>query len=143
MRPVVLAALIAAAALPAWAQGEMKEVESPGAAKHQDRAYRTDTVEVPLKAAGETGNEVEYMVQMKAGDSLVYSLESPAGSDVWHEFHGHTPTAVTFYKKADGVAHHGSLTAPFDGSHGWYLENRSKTPVTVRLTLTGFYEPES
>ena len=66
--------------------------------------------------------------------------EAPAGSDVWHEFHGHTPQTVTFYKKAAGVTHHGSLTAPFDGIHGWYFENRSKAPVTVRLRLSGFYE---
>ena len=76
----------------------------------------------------------------KAGDVLVYSLEAPADANLWHEFHGHTPQTVTFYKKADGAAHHGSLTAPFDGIHGWYYENRTRAPVVVRMRLSGFYE---
>ena len=47
---------------------------------------------------------------------------------------------MTFYKKAGGAAHHGSLAAPFDGIHGWYYENRTARPVTVRLKLSGYYE---
>jgi hypothetical protein len=33
------------------------------------------------------------------------------------------------------------LTAPFDGVHGWYLQNQSDHPVVVRLQLAGFYTP--
>jgi hypothetical protein len=123
-------------------QSKLKEVGSPGAAKHNADAYRSDVVDVPLKAAGDAGkgHEVEYMVRMKAGDVLVYSWEAPAGADVWHEFHGHTAQTVTFYKKAAGAAHQGALTAPFEGIHGWYYENRTKAPVTVRLKLSGYYE---
>lgn len=137
-----LATVVASVSSPAAAQGKLQEVASPGAARHSAAAFRTDMIEVPLKAAGDPGkgHQIEYMVRMKAGDVLVYSLEAPADADLWHEFHGHTPQAVTFYKKAAGPAHHGSLTAPFDGIHGWYYENRTKAPVTVRLKLSGFYE---
>lgn len=136
----VIAVSLAAPA--AGQQGKLKEVESPGAAIHKTAAFRTDLIRVPLKAAADPkkGHEIEYMVRMKAGDTLVYSWETPTGSDVWHEFHGHTPQTVTFYKKAGGTTHHGSLTAPFDGIHGWYFENRTKKPVTVRLKLGGYYE---
>jgi hypothetical protein len=145
MRRFALAGLVILAAglsSPAAAQSKLKEVESPGAARHSASAFRTDVVEVPLKAAGDPGkgHEIEYMVRMKAGDVLVYSLEAPTDANLWHEFHGHTPQSVTFYKKAAGPTHHGSLTAPFDGIHGWYYENRTKAPVTVRMKLSGFYE---
>ncbi len=33
----------------------------------------------------------------------------------------------------------GALTAPFTGLHGWYWENPTQAPVTVRLTTSGFY----
>jgi len=123
-------------------QPKLKEVDSPGAAIHRPGPFRSDVIRVPLKAAADPGkgHEVEYMVRMKTGDSLVYSWETAPGSDVWHEFHGHTPQTVTFYKKAGGTSHHGSLTAPFDGIHGWYFENRTKRPVSVRLRLSGYYE---
>ncbi|CAN5128838.1 hypothetical protein BH11PSE2_BH11PSE2_11250 [soil metagenome] len=121
---------------------KLTEVASPGAAKDHAAAYRTDIIEVPLAAAGDPkkGHEVEYMVRMKSGDPLVYSWDAPATANVWHEFHGHTPTTVTFYKKASGAAHRGSLTAPFDGIHGWYFENRTDKPVVIRIHLSGFYE---
>jgi hypothetical protein len=138
-----LGVTIAFIGAPSMAQEtKLKEVASEGAAKHQSATYRSDAVEVPLQAAGAagSGHKVEYMVRMKAGDVLVYSWEAPAGADVWHEFHGHTADAVTFYKKAAGAAHHGSLTAPFDGIHGWYYENRTNAPVGVRLKLSGYYE---
>lgn len=141
--PTVLSVALAIACIgaPGMAQqSKLKEVTSPGAAKPQAAAYRSDTVEVALNAGGGAGHKVEYMVRMKAGDVLVYSWEAPAGADLWHEFHGHTADSVTFYKKAAGAPHHGSLSAPFDGIHGWYYENRTKTPVTVRLKLSGYYE---
>jgi len=144
MRPLYLlglASLCASLNGPAVAlSGKLKEVESPGAARHHDKTYRSDTIEVSLKAAGEPGHKIESMVRMKSGDLLVYSWEAPPGTEIWHEFHGHSTGTVTFYKKAAGPAHHGALTAPFDGVHGWYYENRTKAPVTVRLKLSGYYE---
>lgn len=44
------------------------------------------------------------------------------------------------YKKEWANADHGALRAPFDGSHGWYLQNNAGEPVAVRLRLGGFYE---
>lgn len=120
---------------------KLTEVESPGAAKEHDAAYRTDTVQVRLAAAGDSagGHRTEYMVQMNAGDPLVYSWTAAGAEDFWHEFHGHTPQTVTFYEKAAGGSHQGSLTAPFDGIHGWYFENRTAKPVVVEIRLGGFY----
>jgi hypothetical protein len=34
---------------------------------------------------------------------------------------------------------HGSLVASFSGEHGWYWVNISEKPVTITLTVAGFY----
>jgi hypothetical protein len=92
---------------------------------------------------------LEYMIRMKAGDTVVYSWEVKGISDPqsFHsEFHGHTDAApgqagdLMFYEKAAGAQASGSLIGPWPGIHGWYWLNKSKAPVTVRLRLAGFYE---
>jgi hypothetical protein len=124
-----------------FAQSDLAEVASPGAAHERATTFRTDTIDLTLQPAGDRGrrNETEYMVHMQPDDTLVYSLVSANGPALYHEFHGHTGEKVTFYKKATGPAHHGSLKAPFEGEHGWYLENKTDKPVTVQLKLSGFY----
>ena len=108
--------------------------------------YRIDVVDVPL---GGKGAEIEYMIRMKAGDTLVYSWEVLGISDPQSfltEFHGHTDAApggrgdLMFYEKGAGAEAGGSLIAPWLGTHGWYWQNKSKGAVTVRLRMAGFYE---
>ena len=45
------------------------------------------------------------------------------------------------YRLGLGNTAQGTLAAPFDGVHGWYLQNQSTRPVVVRLQLAGFYTP--
>ena len=45
-----------------------------------------------------------------------------------------------FYEKAAGSKAGGSLIAPWQGTHGWYWQNKSDAPVVVRLRMAGFYE---
>ena len=147
MRFQIAPAIVLAATLGSLTAGpvsaqDLKETTFPDAARHQPTTFRTDTIKVSLGAAKDARrrDKTEYAVKMKPGDTLVYSLKLPAGSDVYHEFHGHDDAQVTFYKKETGVAHHGSLTAPFAGDHGWYFENRTAKPVVAELKLSGFYE---
>ena len=107
--------------------------------------YRTDVIDVPIRGNG----ELEYMVQMKAADTMVYSWEVLSIGDpqsFYTEFHGHTEVApgrpgdLMFYEKASGSTGSGSLIAPWRGIHGWYWQNKHEAPVTVRLRLAGFYE---
>ena len=108
--------------------------------------YRTDVIDVPIQ-----GNNagLEYMIRMKAGDTVVYSWDvlSIGDPQSFHtEFHGHTDVTsgqagdLMFYEKAAGSKASGSLIAPWQGIHGWYWQNKSGAPVTVRLRLAGFYE---
>jgi hypothetical protein len=107
--------------------------------------YRADVIDVPIQANG----ALEYMILMKAGDTVVYSWEVPGigNPQSFHsEFHGHTEVApgqagdLMFYEKAAGTKANGALIAPWQGIHGWYWQNKSEAPVTVRLRMAGFYE---
>ena len=104
-------------------------------------AFRSDTVEIALAPASETGSRVEYKVDVGAGDALVYSIS--ADLPVISEFHGeaHATKTVVFYREETAMAaSHGQFVAPMSGAHGWYLANPHDKPVTVRLKLSGFYK---
>jgi len=129
---------------------EWKELEMPQGgvdiARSYDRPFRTDTIDIPL--AAEDG-DLEYKLKMREGDSVVYSwrvLEIDNPEWFYSEFHGHTePTPgsageVMFYRKESGASDNGYFVAPFEGIHGWYLQNQSEHPVVVRLEVAGFYE---
>jgi hypothetical protein len=132
---------------PVAAQPEWKEVPlKDGTYRQYQATHRTDSVDIPVRP---NGGEIEYMVKMKQGDSMVYSwraVDIAAPNRLTSEFHGHTDRApgttgtLIFYRKGTGGTESGSLIAPFDGTHGWYLKNDTDRPVVVRLTLAGFYE---
>jgi hypothetical protein len=106
--------------------------------------WRTDTVQVPVPA----GKGLEYKLTMRAGETLVYNIAFSGLSDpaaMISEFHGHTPQVdgvgdLMFYSKTGGSPQSGAFTAPWDGIHGWYLENDSPAEVVATLELAGFYE---
>ena len=84
------------------------------------------------------GNELEYKVRMKKDATLIYEwsvadLENP--EEFYYDFHGHTVVegqemTVATYKQATGRSAKGALTAPFDGVHGWFLQNQSAKAVS-------------
>jgi hypothetical protein len=156
MMSAVLAALVVGSAPVAFTRGDQaalpaqppqwKEVPlQPGIYRQAEAAPQTDTVDVPVRP---NGGEIEYMVNMKQGDTIVYSwraLEIADAAKLTSEFHGHTERApgtsgtLVFYRKATGAGEHGSLVAPFDGTHGWYFKNDTAAAVVVRVTITGFF----
>lgn len=117
-----------------------------GVIKVQPARWKSETIDIPVPG---NGGELEYKLQMKKGDGLVYSISY---GDLEHpglmisEFHGHTPKDtdgvgdLMFYSKAAGATQNGNFSAPWDGIHGWYLKNDSKKDVTVKLEVAGFYE---
>jgi hypothetical protein len=87
---------------------------------------------------------IEYKYQLEKGASMLYSWQASAA--VIHDFHGEhsgavgqgTPEAETYDKQQRQQAS-GSLTAPFTGIHGWYWENPGGSPITIRVTSSGYY----
>jgi hypothetical protein len=123
----------------------------PGAAQVLAREYgapfRSDTIDIPLKGADSTGSELEYKVRMKPGATLVYSWSVKAPpEEFYYDFHSQQlpspgpKEVVISHKSGLGIGGNGSLVAPFEGIHGWYLQNQSAKPVVVHLKLSGFYE---
>jgi len=121
----------------------------PGAARAYEEPYRTDTFDLTLDPSGQDGSEIEYLVRMKAGETLVYSwtAKGAPGEAIYSDFHGATGSGAghqaVSYREGMGDAAAGSLIAPFDGIHGWLFKNDSDKPVTVSLRLAGFYELRS
>jgi hypothetical protein len=120
-------------------------------AREYEIGFRTDTIEIPLRSGDDRtrGNELEYKVRMKQGATLIYEwtvegLTNP--EEFYYDFHGHTLSetreamTVATYKQATGLSAKGALTAPFDGVHGWYLQNQGVPAVVVKVKLSGFYE---
>lgn len=83
---------------------------------------------------------VEYKMTMKRGGEVKYSWKVEGGV-VNYDMHG-TPGSgkETSYKTQRGVAgDEGTLTAAFDGSHGWFWRNRGKQDVKITLDTEGAY----
>jgi hypothetical protein len=112
----------------------------------QAKRYQIDSREMKL-APGE-GMEIKY--NMKKGAGLIYSWT--ASAPVFFEFHGEPNVkpkgkeGTDYYESYDledkvpqGEAH-GTFIAPSSGLHGWFWENKSPNPVTLKLTSAGFYD---
>lgn len=102
--------------------------------------WRSDEMTITL--APHSGTEVK--AHMKAGDRFVFRWESKGGP-VKVDMHGERLDAkadefTTYWEEKELSSAQGSLTAPFDGKHGWYWRNRGETPVTVTVRTSGFYK---
>jgi len=114
-------------------------------------AFRTDEITLSLSPMDvEEGAEIEYAIRMKPGQTLVYSWTATGDLEpdgFYVDFHGHPPAEPDFqvmaYREWVGREGHGALTSPFEGTHGWFFQNRSMAPATVTLRLAGFYELRS
>jgi hypothetical protein len=111
---------------------------TPGAVSPQAGAYKQDAVEFTLAP----GEGMEYKYRLEKAQGFVYSWT--ASAPVHFEMHS-VPDgapkefAETFEKLDDRPAGHGSYTAPFSGIHGWYWQNRTKEPVTLKFAAAGFF----
>lgn len=117
--------------------------------RRYDTPFRRDTVHITLHYPGAGPYSLEYKVRMKRGATLVYAwrvLDPPSREPLYTEFHGHTigspqTMKVQYYGKGKAAADSGALIAPFDGIHGWFVDNQVlDRPITVELKLAGFYE---
>ncbi len=116
-------------------------------AQSQDAPFRTDTIDIALVAKGDKSgrSDLEYKVAMKTGGTIVYAWSADAEdgallSDLHAETLPEPDVKVYAFKQSTAPAANGSLTAPIDAPHGWYFQNKSDKPVTIRLKLAGYYE---
>lgn len=100
--------------------------------------YRRDTLTVTLPP----GKGAEVKTLLKSGDGMVFHWK--ATGDVALDMHGERTgikNAWTSYA-VEGAQREasGTFVAPFDGSHGWYWQNRGTDPITVEIEVSGFQE---
>jgi len=118
-------------------------VPLPNPAVHQieERPIQTRTMDVTLGGNQET----EIKTVLKTSKVIVYHWQTDGGL-VYSDLHGHDPAAgsdffVRYREDQEGATEAtGSLVAPFDGEHGWYWLNLSDEPVTITLTVIGFFD---
>ena len=118
-------------------------VPLPNPAVHQseDRPIQTRTLTLTLEA----GQETEVKTVLRTSKVILYTWKAEGGP-VYCDLHGHDPAAgseffVRYREDQEGATEvTGSLVAPFDGEHGWYWLNIHDGPVTITLTVTGFFD---
>lgn len=103
-------------------------------------AGRSDETQITLRP--DQGLEVK--LRMRRGAQARYGWTVNAGH-VNFDTHGEPPNAARGFYHGYGTgraatADQGTLTAAFDGTHGWFLRNRSGRTVTVTLRTEGDYE---
>lgn len=99
--------------------------------------YLEDKAEIIL----EPGKGVEYKYKMDKGDSMLFSWT--ASGYLMYDLHGEPtggkPGYFESHEKGVSGEGHGTLIAPFTGTHGWFWENQGVTPVTITLATAGYY----
>jgi hypothetical protein len=102
--------------------------------------FKLDVYEITLQPY----EYVEYKYHLEHGATLLYSWR--ASAPLVQDLHGEREGGATdggpaeeSFDKQDRREATGSLTAPFTGIHGWYWENPSGAPISIRLTSSGFY----
>lgn len=117
--------------------GDPIPLPNPAVVQIKSVAPSTRTLTVKLGRDEQT----EIKTVLEAAQVVVYSWK--ADGDVYTDFHGHEPSAgkafVRYEEQQSGREGNGSLVAPFAGEHGWYWLNLADGPVTITLTVTGYY----
>jgi hypothetical protein len=94
------------------------------------------TISIPARSSS------EYKINIAKEASIEYSWETDKGK-LFFDFHGEPKGDMTgyfkSYKKDTSEKYQGPLTAPFEGTHGWYWKNSNTHNVVVTLKLKGSY----
>src|SRR5690606_23157458 len=120
--------------------GEPVPLPNPAVHQAAEEPPATEELTIEIPAEGET----EIKLWMTTAKAVTYSWSIDRGT-IYSDFHGHTPDAgpnffVRYIEHQETGGGNGSLVAPFDGEHGWYWLNYNDFPVTVTLTVTGYFD---
>ena len=101
----------------------------------------TDTIKITLPARGDT----EYKLHIVKDATFHYSWKTDRNdAELFFDFHadpkGDTTGYFKSFEKSTDSQSSGSLTAIFEGSHGWYWKNNNNYPVNITLNVKGDYQ---
>lgn len=107
------------------------------AASQGDMSSETLTFEIPEYEG------IEVKALMDEGKGMSFSWHTDGG-ELYMDMHGeklNVTDEFESYKKAKAIsADSGIFQAPFQGTHGWYWQNMSDEPITVTVSVAGFYQ---
>jgi len=120
--------------------GDPTPLPNPAVFQDQAEAPKTRTLTIELPSDGET----EVKLKLQEGKVAMFSWQVDQGT-LYVDMHGHDPSFgpdffVRYKEEDEGTGGHGSLTAPFSGEHGWFWLNYNEFPVTITLTVTGYFD---
>ncbi len=119
-----------------------KPIEANNTAPKEQFSKRQDTIKITVPAK----KGIEYKFKILKYGSVKYEWSTDKGI-VYIDFHGEVkqenPPENVFYESytlaySNNMA--GTLTAPFEGKHGWYFRNETNEDIVVTLRLKGEYE---
>jgi hypothetical protein len=120
--------------------GEPTPLPNPAVYQEQDAAPQTRTMTIQIPAV--RGTEVKTVLQ--EAKVIVFSWKVDGGQSVQVDFHGHDPSIgegfVRYRLDDETSSGRGSLVAPFGGEHGWYWLNYNTEPISITLTVTGYFD---
>jgi hypothetical protein len=118
--------------------GEPIPLPNPAVSQIKMVDAQTRTMKVTLQEDQET--EIKAIL----GKSQVILYSWQADGEVYTDFHGHEPDSgnafVRYEEQQSGASGRGSLVAPFAGEHGWFWLNIAGKPVTITLTISGYFD---
>ena len=121
--------------------GVKRPAEADNPPPAQQYEIREDSVQVTVPA----GKGIEYKIYMLKHGTVKYEWTTDKDL-VYFDFHGEVneavPTKDTYYESY-AIAYSnnmvGTLLAPYEGKHGWYFRNNSKSDIVVIIRLKGQY----
>ncbi len=118
------------------------EVDNPPPAQ-QYSIQEDNNISVVVKA----GKGIEYKFKALKYGKIKYEWSTNDGSVLYSDMHGEVllenpPKEEFFESYTEAYSNNmtGTLTAPFEGIHGWYFRNKNKEDVTVSIKLKGQYQ---
>jgi hypothetical protein len=117
-------------------------VPLPNPAIHQEEDVAPDTVTVEVMIPAEAETEIKTVLQQNKVIAYTWAVDR---GTIYSDFHGHNPEFgsdfwVRYIEHQETAGGNGSLVAPFEGEHGWYWLNYNEFPVTVTLTVSGYFD---
>ena len=97
-----------------------------------------DTISVTLNP--DQGTEVK--TKMRKGETLKYKWSTDGGRANFDVHADSKKLKINYhnYEKGSQKIKEGSITAAFDGSHGWFWRNRTSKTLTIVLEVSGEFE---